>query len=260
MPKYSLSSLTPLVLALLATGCIDASSRQPCVEPGAAGASAPAAAANGAAATTPAAGAALKSCAGAVPAADGLIDNFEDNNSQSVPVLGRGGYWWLHHDPNGSTLLPEKFAPEDGGPGTSKKALHVHGVTSSENGAYGSSVGVNIAEKGLYDGSQYVGISFKAKVGPGSTKAVRLKVGDVNTHGQLGTCETCWNHFGKDLQLTTEWQEYKLLFSELKQADGWGAPRPPSITPSQLASIDWTIGPGATFDLWVDELTFLGCP
>ncbi|HWA74188.1 MAG TPA: carbohydrate binding domain-containing protein [Polyangiaceae bacterium] len=260
MLKHSPLSLSALLLAALAAGCIDASTK-PCVDAGAANAAAaPPGAANGTTAAAPAAAGAIKSCAGAVPAADGLIDDLEDGNQQTFNVLGRGGYWWLHHDPNGSTLLPEKFAPEDGGPGTSKKTLHVHGVTSSENGAYGSSVGLNIAEKGLYDGSQYVGLAFKAKVGPNSTKNVRLKIGDVNTHGQLGTCASCWNHFGKDMQFTTEWAEYKVTFAELKQAEGWGAPRPASITPNQLASIDWTVGPGQTFDLWIDDVTFLGCP
>jgi hypothetical protein len=260
MPKRPLLSLAALFFSPLAAGCIDASSRQPCVEPGAAAAAPPAAgAANGAAAAPVAAGA-LKSCAGAVAAADGLIDDLEDGNQQVLVALGRGGYWWLHHDPNGSTLLPEKFAPEDGGAGGSKKAVHVHGVTSSENGAYGSSVGLNLAENGLYDGSPYVGLSFKAKAGASASQKVRLKIGDVNTHGQLGTCASCWNHFGKDLELTPEWKEYKVLFSELKQADGWGTPRPPTLTPAQLASIDWTIGPGQTFDLWLDDITFMGCP
>lgn len=255
------SSLSVAILvAVFGSGCINATP-PPCVEPGAAAAT-PAAVDNATSPAAPAAAAAgpLKTCANATPAPDGLIDDLEDGNSQTMVTAGRGGYWWLHKDPNGSTLLPEKFAPEDGGPPGSKKVLHVHGTTSSEKGAYGSSVGLNIAEKGLYDASAYVGISFKAKVGPGSTKSVRLKIGDVNTHGQLGTCANCWNHFGKDLQLGTEWQEYKILFVEAQQAAGWGDPRPPTLTPSQLASIDWTIGPGATFDLWLDDLTFLACP
>ena len=89
-----------------------------------------------------------------------------------------------------------------------------------------SSIGVNLASKGLYDGSAYAGLSFKAKVGSSSTRSFRVKIGDVNTHGQLGTCKSCWNHFGKDLQIGTDWQEYVVMFSEVKQADGWGEPRP----------------------------------
>jgi hypothetical protein len=195
-----------------------------------------------------------------VPAPDGVIDDFEDGNSQLLVAGGRDGYWWQHKDPKGSTIEPAKFTPADAGAGGSKKALFVHGVTGTEDGAYGSSVGINLMGKGLYDASKYVGISFKAKVGPSSTKSVRLKIGDVNTHGQLGTCKSCWNHFGKDMTFTPEWQEYKVLFSEVKQADGWGDPRPPTLTPSQLASIDFTVGPKASFELWIDDLTFLTCP
>lgn len=233
------------LLAWLVPGCIDAS--QPCVEPQAG-------------TTTGTSAGALKSCPNPAVPEDGLLDDFEDGNSQVLVALGRDGYWWTHHDPNGSTLEPEKFTPEEGGAGGSQKALHVHGSTSSAQGAYGSSVGVNFSNNGLYDASRYAGITFKAKVGPNSTHAVRVKVGDVNTHGQLGKCKDCWNHFGKDLQLTTEWKDYTILFADMTQVVGWGDPRPPSITPSQLASLDFSIGPGANFDLWVDDIQFVTCP
>jgi hypothetical protein len=260
MPKLRMFAPVIPFTALVFTGCIDAS--KPCAEPQAASAAAAPAGGNATAAATGAAvaGAAVKTCSGAVvPAPDGLLDDFEDGNSQLTVAPGRDGYWWTHHDPNGSTLAPEKFVPDDGGAGGSKKALHVHGTTATEQGAYGSSIGVNLASKGLYDGSAYAGLSFKAKVGPSATRNVRVKIGDVNTHGQLGTCKSCWNHFGKDIQLGTEWQEYRVMFSEAQQAQGWGDPRPPSLTPSELASIDWTIGPGATFDLWIDDVQFVTC-
>jgi hypothetical protein len=50
---------------------------------------------------------AIKTCAGAmVPAADGLIDDLEDNNNQVSQVGGRGGYWWAAKDDKGSTIEP----------------------------------------------------------------------------------------------------------------------------------------------------------
>jgi hypothetical protein len=31
------------------------------------------------------------------------------------------------------------------------------------------------------------------------------------------------------------------------------------VTPGNLVAIDWTIGPGQTYDLWVDDLVMLEC-
>jgi hypothetical protein len=97
-------------------------------------------------------------------------------------------------------------------------------------------------------------------VGPSSTRAVRFKIGDSRTHGQLGTCKACWNHFGKDLTLTTDWLEYEVLFAKTTQGEGWGDPRPLALEPTELASLDWSIPPGANFDLWIDDVALLTCP
>lgn len=236
------------IVFVLASACIDAS-QKPCVD-----ASGAPAGATGSAAS------ALKTCGSPTATPDGLVEDFEDGNSQAVVLDGRDGYWWTHHDPNGSTIQPEKFAPEDGGANGQGKALHVHGSTASADGAYGSSVGLNFSNSGLYDGSKYAGISFKAKVGPNSTKKVRFKIGDVNTHGQLGTCKNCWNHFGKDLELSTDWKEYRIMFADATQVPGWGDPRPKNVSPDKLASIDFSIDKGANFDLWVDDVQLLTCP
>ena len=73
------------------------------------------------------------------------------------------------------------------------------------------------------------------------------------------SCNDRWNHFGKDITLSEEWAEYVIPFSELKQADGWGDPRPPSVTPEKLYNLDWSIGPGATFEIWIDDVKFHEC-
>jgi hypothetical protein len=61
------------------------------------------------------------------------------------------------------------------------------------------------------------------------------------------------------MSFTPKWKEYTILFSETKQEAGWGDPRPPSITPAKLVSLDWTIKGGQNFDLWIDDVTFLDC-
>jgi hypothetical protein len=193
-------------------------------------------------------------------AADGLIDDLEDGNTQVDMGADRDGYWWTTKDPVGSTLEPsEGFAPVAGGPEGSNQAIHVRGTTATGDQAWGAGVGFNLSSAGLYDASRYVGVRFKIRVEPNTTKRVRFKIGDVNTHEDAGVCDSCWNHFGKDLTLTEHWQQYTLFFKELTQAPGWGKPRPPVVTAAQLYSMDISIDKGQTFDIWLDEFQFVEC-
>ena len=200
---------------------------------------------------------------GTRPADDGLIDDFEDENTQLATVAGRDGYWWTKQDGKGSTIGPDPFIPSEGGADGSGLALRGTGKTAvgSPDITWGAGFGVNMLSRqdGVYDASKYVGISFKAKVGEASTRQIRFAIGDVNTHPNAGVCKVCWNHFSKDLIVTTQWKEFRILFSEVQQQAGWGEPRPAALTPSKLVSIDWSISGGQVFDLWVDDIQFLVC-
>src|SRR5450432_1828417 len=74
---------------------------------------------------------AVKTCPGAlVPAADGLVDDLEDNNNQVQQIAGRGGYWWSGKDDKGSTIEPSgEMKMSEGGAHGSKFAVHVTGKT-----------------------------------------------------------------------------------------------------------------------------------
>jgi hypothetical protein len=220
-------------------------------------------ASNSLGATPPAATVAVKSCpAGLRPAADGLIDDLEDNDNRVQQLAGRGGYWWSAKDDKGSTIEPlGEMKMTAGGAHGSKYAVHVTGKTASGEGAWGSVFGLRLAPNGLYDASKYAGISFFAKAGQNSASAVRLKVADVNTHPDGNVCKDgCYNDFGKDFSLSKDWQEYQVSFAELKQQDGWGDPRPPSVTPAKLVQIAWHLStPGAAFEIWLDDVHLLDC-
>lgn len=199
---------------------------------------------------------------GTRPAIDGLVDDFEDENGQLSQLGGRDGYWWTKNDGKGSTVGPDPFIPSEGGADGSGLALRAMGKTAIGGPeTWGAGFGVNMLSRkdGAYDASKYVGISFKAKVGEGSTRQVRFSIGDANTHPDSGICKVCWNHFGKDLTVTPQWKEYRVLFSELQQQAGWGDPRPTALSPSKLVAIDWAITGGQTYDLWVDDIQFLDC-
>jgi len=209
----------------------------------------------------------LSRCPGAaVPASDGLIDDFEDGNNQVMTMGERDGYWWISKDALGTTVTePEdSFKPGDGGPPGSAMALHVKGhLVAKGDQAWGVEIGGNFMAQngGLYDASRYAGISFKARVGDAhSTRALRVNLPDVNTHQIAGICTTCWNHFRKDFSLTTEWKEYRLMFTELAQRPGWGEPRPAHVTPGQTLSVTFALGGvESDFDLWVDDIELLEC-
>jgi hypothetical protein len=238
-PKTHRATSTALAGAVvLMTGCLDPNVQAVCPAPAGAGG--------------------VKACAaGFRPADDGLFDDFEDGDQQASKVADRGGYWFTSHDPNGSVIDPSPFKMSDNGAG-SKKALHVFGHTSSENGAWGVLVGANFVEQGVYDASDYAGISFKAKISGDSITTVRFNVADADTHPDGGVCKTCWNHFGKDIEMTKDWAEYVVSFAELKQQPGWGD-RFAALTPSKLIAVNWAIGPGKPFDVWIDDVQLVGC-
>jgi hypothetical protein len=210
----------------------------------------------------PGAASAVKHCRALRVADDGAIDDLEDNDNQITKTNGREGYWWSAHDPKGSTIDMQIAEPGFGG---SELAMHIVGKTvpgKAEDQAWGVLLGVNFVAQDvlLYDASKYAGISFRAKVGsPRSARAVRLKIADVNTHQDAKICKTCWNHFGKDLTLTPEWKEYRVSFSGAEQEPGWGDPRPQAVTPSKLVGLNWGVGPGNDYDIWIDDVAFLDC-
>jgi len=202
---------------------------------------------------------ALAACPnGMQPAADGLFDDFEDGTSQVAVLDGRGGYWWVAKAEHATIDVPgSEFRAADGGPPGSKKAAHVSGKTDSQD-QWGAGLGGNFLGGGFYDASRYAGVSFKIKGMPKSF--VRFKAHDVSTHPDGAVCTNqCWNAFGKTLELTGDWQTYDLSFAELRQLDGWGSPRPPSITPAKLKDLEWSVDQGQTFDFWVDDVKLLAC-
>ena len=114
------------------------------------------------------------------------------------------------------------------------------------------------APKAAYDASKYAGIAFWAKKGENSTPKVRLKVPDGNTDPDGAVCTECFNDFGGDLSLTTEWKLYVYPWKAMKQMPGWGNPRKPHITPSKLYGVQFQVNiPSATYDICVDDLQFI---
>jgi endoglucanase len=198
--------------------------------------------------------------------AEGLIDDGEDGNNQTKPAGERGGYWYTFTEGKGTTVTPEAgdaggaFAMTEGGAHGSKFAANAHGHVTTGNVVYGA-LGLNFTDPmAPYDASQYKGIAFWAKKGPGSYGHVRLKVPDISTHEAGGVCRECFNDFGADLDLTESWRRYVVPWRNLKQLPGWGSPRPHAIKPAKLFGMQWQVNqPDADFDIWIDDVEFVGC-
>jgi hypothetical protein len=208
----------------------------------------------------------LSACPGGlVPAADGNIDDFEDGNNQTNVEGGRDGYWYAAKDNQGSSFeIPSgEFSTSEGGDEGSTTALHIKGTTSSGGDqAWGIELGMNFlnSQGDFYDASKYEALTFKAKLGSKDVdKKMRVSLADVNTHPTGGVCTACYNHFNSTIELTSDWKEYTLAFKDLKQREGWGQPRPANVTAAKLVNINFQIGGGKPFDVWLDELKFLEC-
>jgi endoglucanase len=198
--------------------------------------------------------------------AEGLIDDCEDGNNQGKVVEGRGGYWYTFADQFGTTVTPEAgakggtFAMSPGGVNGSKYAARAQGQVTQGQIVFGA-LGLNLVDpKGPYDASRYKGVAFWAKKGPGSYGVVRFKVPDISTDGDGGVCKECFNDFGADITLTEAWQHFVFPFKKLRQLPDWGTPRPHAIKPDKLFGLQWQVNkPGANFDIWVDDVEFIGC-
>ncbi|MFV8752903.1 glycoside hydrolase family 9 protein [Nannocystaceae bacterium ST9] len=194
-----------------------------------------------------------------------VIEDGENNDHQVVLHADRNGYIYTFR---GADTQIEPTAGLDGGVFTmslggangSQYAARMHGTIGSDDGAF-AGLGFNFSEPVAgFDASKYEGISFFARRGADSTASVRLKLPDRATSPEGGECTECYNDFGADLELEEEWQHYVFRFEELAQLPDWGAPRPASVDAAALHGIQLqATGAGAKFDVWIDDLAFLGC-
>lgn len=201
----------------------------------------------------------------ATPAADScearaLIDDGEDGDSRVAAVGGRGGYLYTFVDSGGSTVAPRgNFTMAAGGANGSARAMRITGRLTVGQDSY-AGLGLSFTEpKGAYDAGNWTGISFAARAGADPV-AVRVKVPDRNTDPAGGVCSECYNDFGAEVDVTSEWTRYQVAFADLKQLNDWGDPRPDAVDSRALYGVQWQIRRAGAFELWIDDVTFTGCP
>jgi hypothetical protein len=189
-----------------------------------------------------------------------LIDDFEDSNNQGVMADGRGGYWFTYADNEGSKIEPTgSFSSREGGANDSKFSGGMKGTLAQAQTIW-AGMGVSFTDpKSPYDASSCKGVSFKGKKNGEGTATVRFKVGDWQTSPEGNLCKQCYNDFGGYFVFTDDWQEYSLLFSDMKQEPYWGEPKA-AIDRAALYQVQWQVNAaGAEFDIQVDDVAFIGC-
>ena len=74
-------------------------------------------------------------------------------------------------------------------------------------------------------------------------------------------CTECFNDFGTDLTFDRNVDKVHDSVRQDVPDEGWGAPLKPSIDKSKLYGMQWQFNnPGQNYDLWVDDVSFTGCP
>lgn len=189
-----------------------------------------------------------------------LIDDLEDGDITTLPVLGGQGDWFTVNDGSGQQFpfpCALASAAETGG-----RAMHTfgQGFVSAAGGYSLLGFRLNSNQNGCkkaVDASQYTGIEFLAR-GQG---VLRFFIGTtaVNPPGDLGTCEVgCYDAHGLSISLNESWGLYRIPFRYLSQ-EGWGTIAP--FDPAQLLSVMWSakvergsIVPSSCFDFWIDQV------
>jgi endoglucanase len=194
-----------------------------------------------------------------------VIEDGEDNNNQVTVKDGRNGYIYSFADENGTTISPERgstFAQTPGGAQGSAYAPCVKGTVALAAIAY-AGLGMNLVEPAekTMDLSKYDGIAFRVRRGSDSTQRLRMKVPDSATNPGGGQCtDKCYNDFGADLVMSEEWQQFMIPFSEMKQMQGWGSPRPPSIDKTKIYSLQFQVlEKQKNFDFCIDDIALIKC-
>lgn len=202
------------------------------------------------------------------------IDDMQDNNvpHNILPSHGRVGYWFTVNDATAGGVqspLPSMFGLSPGGYNTPYSA-HLSGQGFSTWGIY-MGFTLNKTLQGVrltYDASAYVGISFWAKLGstdsctpPASCRLVHLAISTLDTDSQGGVCTaSCSDHFGYWQDLTTNWEKYTILFTQLVQ-DGWGVPGPAQglrFDAAHAYEVQFQVKPaGPAFDFWIANPAFV---
>lgn len=195
-----------------------------------------------------------------------LIDDMEDGVGDICNLGGRHGSWFTVGDGTSTTLDPAQGAAFNptlipGGRGSSRYAARMTGSGFTDWGAlmaFGLD-GTEFASQ-TYNASSAGGIKFWMKSSvPVSVDFLTPATTPVSQGGECPddtTNPNCNNQFSFQITApSTDWTEYVLPFTALTQKFGGSA----TWNPKFLNGVQFLVGPGAAFDVWVDDVSFYFC-
>jgi hypothetical protein len=190
---------------------------------------------------------------------DALIDDLEDGDAVISPSQGRVGAWYTFNDGSGSQTPSQGYgvSPAQGGFMGSDYAAHTVGQGFAQ---WGAGMGLDFVNPQLqsesaepYDASEYLGIKFWVRGSGSAVLAVAIE--EVTPQSAGGSCtQDCYNKHAAPIQLTDQWQEHSISWTQLEQdAEGGGLV---NFDPTSLMTLDFQFNADEDFDLWVDDVSF----
>jgi hypothetical protein len=204
-----------------------------------------------------------------------LIDDMEDQTQSIVSSLAYGS-WYVYNDATvGSHMTPAPNTPFTmeaipGGRCASEYAMRMSGTGLSQWGAgmgfdfgYGNTTVNGQVEKIPVDARAYVGVRLWARVGQATTTHATLSIsagscppGDGGQDGGDARLPSdCELSYAKSLVLTTDWVRYDLPFDQFLSNPGRL-----SIPRDQIFSFQFLVPASTTFDLWIDDISWIPAP
>jgi hypothetical protein len=187
-----------------------------------------------------------------------MIDDMEDGTPTICASQGRSGGWYKVPDGTpGAVYALNANETIPGGRDSSQHAVHFTGSGFTDWGAIAAfDLNHQDASNQVYNADAYAGLTFWMK----STVPVTLQVLTPPTvpmaYGQqcvAGSSPNCNNPFA--FQITAPpnaWTEYWVPYAALRQLQNGTA----TWNPSQLIAVQFLVGPGANFDVWIDDIAF----
>jgi hypothetical protein len=193
-----------------------------------------------------------------------LIDDMESGTGSICQTTGRKGLWFSYVDSSttssisplpGSTAMPELMSTPR--TSTSQYAMHASGRYSTYAGFGCWLNNTSFATTpGTCNASAYTGIRFYAK-GTGSLIVVgQMPSTESTTYGGTCSLSSCTgNSYTVGTLSSSTWALFEVPFA--KMTGGTVTP----LSPSSIWSLEFqyysstSLG-GASFDLWIDDLTF----
>ncbi len=188
-----------------------------------------------------------------------IIDSFEDGDLRINVIDARDGDWFQAQSQLGAPL--GTMAVESG-------TLHMTGAATTLSPPPGqpddwATFGVPLGQ--CYDASTYAGIQFRIRgtSAGGKNNSVRFSISTPVTTGVSagGSCPDgdlgCYNHFGKTIILSEDWQTVTVTWAELLQGN-WGIMAPAGydkaahILAINFAPLENTKG----YDFSIDDVQF----